>query len=368
MENETQRCLPLKQPTSSVATIHGLQPRRTRGGGGEVSCADVDLIDTLTGNSRHITTCWLHSAPTTITRQNRLSALARFLRWLNHTTPGINLLTVDENHLTTYRDALETGTVSTGVRNPGQPLKPATVAWRLAMLSSLFRHARRHHAINANPAEDLQRPLPPTATTTSITSALTIEEHHAVVAGTQVLATTRPMDAAAVALLTDCLLRAGELALLTANDITTIDGHSLIAVSRATGRRTVPVPDRTLTLLKPLRATRAPGQALLTKHNGRPIDRWWLIAALRRAALAGGIPKHRAQQLHPNITRPTAIALLEHETISPQETRQVIAYAPPETIVRYTRRVNSLDKPPLLPTGGIADDATGRLRWRPWGE
>ncbi|MER6832032.1 tyrosine-type recombinase/integrase [Streptosporangium sp. NPDC000563] len=310
---------------------------------------DVHIIDSLTGNSWHITACWLKSAPTISTRQRRLNALARFLRWLNHLSPGIDLLSVDESHLIAYRDALTAGT-ATGVRHPGQPLKPATIAWHLAMLSSLFRHALCHCVINVNPAQYLQRPIP-SPTTPSITSTLTFEEHHAIVAGIQALAATHPKDAAAVALLTDCLLRASELIRLTVNDIIDTGERLLITVSRpvngTVSHRTVSVPVRTLALLKPLRTGRAPDELLLTKHDGRPIDRCWLTTALRNAALAGGIPADRVLQLHPKITRPTAIALLEHETSSPEYPWKVTDYASPGALVRHKRQVHSGNKHPL---------------------
>ncbi|GGK76816.1 hypothetical protein Ppa06_38790 [Planomonospora parontospora subsp. parontospora] len=325
----------------TVGKIPGLRPRRARGDGGEVAGELVDRIDALGGTAWRTAAAWLADARAITTRQTRLADLAAFVRWLHAAVPGADLLQANEDQLVAYRDALGTGTATAGVRTPGKPLGPATVARRLAHLRSFFRYARRRGAVPVNPAENVTSPA---VSTDGSTPALTRAEQTALAAGAQAMAERYPVGAAAVLLLIGSALRVGEAQALTVGSVIRDGERIAIRVRRKGGRHAdLPMPPRAWPLIIPLRAGRAPGEALFTKDDGRPIDRWWTAAMLRRAARAGGLPDDVADRLHAHMMRATAITLLlEHEVAPLDKVQQLAGHRSSATTMRYKRRTGSL--------------------------
>ncbi|MET8145655.1 tyrosine-type recombinase/integrase [Sphaerisporangium sp. NPDC005288] len=323
---------------ASVGDIPGLRPRRTRGDGGEVPGADVDIIDALPGAVWSTVAAWLRASKAVTTRQARLADTAALARWLEAEAPGVGLLAVTEDHLTHYRDTIATGIARAGLSRPGRPLAPSTVARRLSNASSLYAYAVRRRVLATNPADVVDRPE---VSAIGTTPARTVTEQTALVDGAEAIATRYPVDAAAVALLAVCAVRVGELVALTVGSVTTDAGHTVILFRRKGGKTDhLPIPPRVRALLDPLLADRGPGEPLFTRTDGRPFDRWRMTTALRRAATAAGVDPAR---LTPHTARATAATALLDAGVPIADVQEMLGHASPVTTQRYNRGRRKLD-------------------------
>ncbi|GAA3821179.1 hypothetical protein GCM10022226_46820 [Sphaerisporangium flaviroseum] len=331
----------------SIGDIAGLRPRRAPRDGGEVPGDDVDLVDQLDRATFNVAAAWLADKPSAATRQTRLQVLAAFLRWLDTLTPPVGLLAVTEDHLIAYRDAAATGRLTVGVRAPGKPLSAATVAKQRNILSSFFIYARRRKVLTHNPAADV---IPPKVSRGGRTQALTREERRQLRAGLLGLAEQgRLAEAAAIALLDDIAGRVGLLTGLSVGDIAIrrdMNGrrHTVVTFRNKGGEYVhLPIADPlTRHLLNQLCKGRPATALLFTQHDGRPVDRWWTSAALTAAAIAGGIPKQRAEQLHPHMLRATAITELLEDGAPAEQVRDAAQHASIDTTLDYRGRRTDL--------------------------
>ncbi|NUR27066.1 MAG: site-specific integrase [Catenulispora sp.] len=334
---------PPKPLVFSIGQIAGLSPRRKRRDGGEVPGADVDLIDGLDLPTWDVVAGWLQASTSVSTRQTRLQVMAAFLRWLRTLTPPVPLLKVTEDHLVAYREAAASGALTVGVRKPGEPLGPATVAKQRHNLSSFFGYARRRRVIAYNPAADVD--VPPVSTEGS-TRAFTPVQHRQLRAGVAELAATgRLAQAAAIALLDDVGGRVGMLAGLRAGDIRTVtesDGsrHTVVRFRNKGGEYVqLPIPGAdTIALLQRLRQGRHAGDLLFTRSDGRPIDRWWVTAALKAAAAAGQMPTEEGEKAHPHRIRATVITELLDGGAPPEQVQEAAQHKSISTTFRYKDR------------------------------
>ncbi len=300
--------------------------------------ADVDTVDALPGDVWPVVAAWLGAAKAVTTRRARLTDLAAFLRWLDEEAPGVFLMRVTEDHLTGYRDGIATGSARAGLARPGVPLAPATVSRRLSSLSSLYGYAARRRVIIANPAEPVERPE---VSTIGTTPARTVEEAAALIDGAEAISARYPADAAAVALLSVCAVRVGELVSLTVGSVVADAGHWVIVFRRKGGKiDRVPLPPRVRTLLEPLLEGRASGELLFVRDDGRPFDRWRATTALGRAAAAVGLD---ARRLTPHTARATAATALLDAGVPLADVQEMLGHASPVTTQRYNRGRRKLD-------------------------
>ncbi|MEV4172597.1 hypothetical protein [Nonomuraea sp. NPDC049709] len=286
---------------AGVGAIGGLRPRHRPGDGGDVPAADVGLVEALAPRVRRTVAAWLLDGPSPATRQTRLQVLAAFLRWLHAVEPDLDPLAVTGAHLDAYCAGALAGTLTIGVRTPGRPLAPATVARKRAVLSSFYTHAWRSGAVRHDsvPGE---------------TRTLTREDRRQLRRGIARLAADgRPAEAAAVALLEATGATADALAGLTLQDLRAVNAGEPAIVTVHDGRGDLvafPVPEPVRPLLRALSSARTPGEPLLRRADGQAVDVRWLRAALTDAALAGGMPRARAELLDPYLMRATTVTEL----------------------------------------------------------
>ncbi|GAA2211795.1 hypothetical protein GCM10009850_072550 [Nonomuraea monospora] len=307
----------------SVGRIGGLRPRRRPGDGGEASGADVDLVDSLAPATRRTVAAWLLDKQSAATRQARLQVLAAFLRWLHSANEeagegadeGIELLAVTGAHLDTYCDAARAGTLTIGVRNPGRPLSNATVSRKRAVLSSFYTFAWRSGVIRHMPATTAPRPAP--AREEGVPRR---EERRLLREGVARLAAEgRSAEAAAVALLDATGAPVSALAGLTVQDLRAVTAGEPAVVTMHDGRGDLvafPVPPLVRSLLRTLSAARTAGEPLIRRSDGRPLDVRWLREALADAAVAGGVPRERAERLDPHLMRAATVTELMRDRAS----------------------------------------------------
>ncbi|MEV4180711.1 tyrosine-type recombinase/integrase [Streptosporangium canum] len=323
---------------ASVGDIAGLSPRRRKGDGGEVPGADVDAVDALPHAEWSAVAAWLKAGKAVTTRRARLADVAAFVRWLEAELPGVGLMAVTEDHLTHYRDGIGTGSARAGLGRPGVALAPATVARRLSSLSSLYGYALRRRVLTVNPADPVERPE---VSTVGTTPARTVEEATALVDGAEIIAAAYPTDAAAVALLSVCAVRVGELVALTVGSVAADAGHTVILFRRKGGKvDRMPVPPRVRALLQPLLDDRSPGEPLFVREDGRPFDRWRMTTALRRAATAAGVDHAK---LTPHTARATAATAALDAGVPLADVQELLGHASPVTTQRYNRGRRKLD-------------------------
>lgn len=283
---------------ASVGHIAGLKPRLRPRDGGDVPGADVALVDELDPLTRHVVTAWLRDNASAALRQTRLRVLASFLRWLYTAEPALELLAATEAQLDAYCYAA----LTTGVRTPGKPLAGATVVRRRAVLASFYAFACRYGAIR--PRRDVTGTPPPTPA-----------ERRLLRTGVTRLADDgRWAEALAVALLEATGTSVEALAALTAHDVHPLagDGRPTLITLRG-GRDDIvafPVSPEVCRLLRVLCGSRAAGEPLISRGDGRCVDVEWIGAALTDAALAAGLRRQRAELLRPHLMRAITVSEL----------------------------------------------------------
>ncbi|MBB6347473.1 hypothetical protein ACWGH8_05710 [Nonomuraea muscovyensis] len=283
---------------TGIGQVAGLRPRRRPGDGGEVSGADVDVVDALDPLGRRTVTGWLLDTPSPTMRRGRLRVLASFVRWLRAAEPGRALLAVTGAQVERYCAAALGGELPGGPGVSGKPLANVTVARRRAALEAFYGYAWRHGALLAS------------CDAPEGVGALTRDERRLLRRGVACLAADgRAAEAAAVALLEATGACVDALAGLTARDLCTVadgaGGGSAVVVLQ-TGRDDIaafPVPAPARALLRTLCQERDADEPLLRRDDGGPVDLAWVGAALIRAALSGGVPEERASRLHPRLLR-----------------------------------------------------------------
>ncbi|NUP40914.1 MAG: tyrosine-type recombinase/integrase [Streptomyces sp.] len=346
----TEPPLPPPSPlVASVGDIAGLRPRRRPRDGGEVPGADVDLIDALPRDDDPTTgqragwptvAAWLRAGKTATTRRARLAAVAKFVRWWARTAPGAGLWQATEDVMVAYLDQVGTGSgPAAHLNRGGKALAPATLAWHLANLKSLYGYAARRRVIDHSPAQWVEAPEVGKVGTTP---ALALPEGTALLRGAQAIAAEHPADAAAVALLAITGMRAGELENLTVGRIERTAGHWVIRFRLKGGAViVVPLPQVLMALLRPLQAGRRPNDLLLQRTDGRSFDRWRQQTALRRAARAAGL---EVAKLTPHMLRATAATLLLAIGVPVEDVQKLLGHASPVTTQRYDRGETQLDE------------------------
>lgn len=265
--------------------------------------ADVDLVDGLPPETRRTVIAWLSENVSPAARQTRLQVLASFLRWLGAAEPDVEAADVTTTHLDAYCEAALAGSLTVGVRHPGRPLARATVARKRAVLSSFYTFAWRTGAA--------RHEWPPRTDATRDPRLLSKDDRRRLREGAARLAAGgRTAEAVAVALLDATGATADALAGLTLQDLRAVASGEPAIVTMHDARGDLvafPIPTPARPLLCDLSSERKAGEPLLTRADGRPVDVRWLRNALTDAALAGGIPRRRAELLDPHMLRATTV-------------------------------------------------------------
>jgi site-specific recombinase XerD len=281
---------------------------------------------------------------------------------------GVDVLAANSDHVTAYMRVCEQSTSE----DTGQLITPATVARRVSVVSSFYRHARRRHAITENPVQDVDRPKidPDHSDTVGLTldesrrlvetAALCARDAHdryttAKAAGrahvrlrTAWLGAER--DHAIIALMLSAGGRETEMARETCiEDLGYDRGHRVLFVTRKGGKRqslalgaSARVVDRYLTVIRE-ETGRTSGPLFLT-HRGQPPDRAWIFRMVRSLAVQAHIPS--AAQLSPHSLRHTFATTALDLGSTLDELQDAMGHADPRTTRRYDRARNRIDRSP----------------------
>jgi integrase/recombinase XerD len=203
-------------------------------------------------------------------------------------------------------------------------LKPATIARRLAAVRSFYRYARDVGAlVGVDPTTGVRTPHVPNE---AVKAGLTLSEVRALVAW--VTADGTDTMRAGVALLFGAALRVSEAVAATVNDITDIDGHTVLSVTGKGGRRRpIPLSPLALELLDPVPQS----GHLITTADGEPCNRYQLGYVVRTAALGAGITR----TVSPHILRHTAATIALDGGAPIQTVADLLGHSSPTTTMRY---------------------------------
>lgn len=238
-------------------------------------------------------------------------------------------------------------------------LAPATVARRMAAVSSWYTWLARNGHVAVNPAAHLQRPY--VDPDISSTPGLTREQALAMLAAADSADGPQAMrNAAIVAVYLFTGIRVSEITGADLADLGMDRGHRILWVTRkGGGRQPVVLPPPALSRLDAYLASRAdtghvpavvgdtgPGRPLIVTETGRrpkPADLWGMI---RRTAKAAGLPDELAGRLGNHAMRHTFGTLALDSNTPLRDLQDAMGHKDPRTTRRYDRSRNRLDRSP----------------------
>lgn len=178
------------------------------------------------------------------------------MRWLQVSLPGAGLWQVTEDVLVAYVDEMGTATGAMAKLGRGKPLRAPSIARRLSSLKSLYGYAVRRRVLPFSPAEYVDPPkVPRRGSTPALPRVIAAK----LLQGAHAIADDYPADAAAVALLVNTALRAGELEGLLVGRVRRNAGHTVLWFRLKGGDELeVPLAADVRSLVDPLTTGRPP--------------------------------------------------------------------------------------------------------------
>jgi site-specific recombinase XerD len=232
----------------------------------------------------------------------------------------------------------------------GRPLAPASLARRLAALSSWYGYLQDVDVITANPMLRVRRPRIDTQHTTTV--GMTAVETIAVLRSAENDPVLGPVTATALAgFLVAIGARVSEICALDVADLGHDSGHRTVRLRMKGGKtRTRAVPLDLDVKLAAMTAGRTTGPLFRTVDGGR-MDRHIVARFVRRAAIAAGIPT--ADRITPHSFRHAWATLAREAGATLEERQHALGHADPRTTQRYDRARASLDRDPSYLISGL---------------
>ena len=233
----------------------------------------------------------------------------------------------------------------THLPNPhtGRPFAPASVARRLAALSSWYAYLFDAAVIEHNPMLRVRRPrIDPQHTTTV---GLSADETMAWLRAARTDPLLDPACAAALgAFLVAIGARVSEVCGEDVADLGHDSGHRTVRLRMKGGKtRTRAVPPPVAAAIDAHLAGRAEGP-LFTAADGRRLDRHGVARFVRRAAITAGLPA--ADKITPHSFRHAWATLARERGATLEERQYALGHADPRTTQRYDRARESLERDP----------------------
>jgi site-specific recombinase XerD len=260
-----------------------------------------------------------------------------FVRWCAERE--IDVLTVRRTHLDAYAAALAN---SPNART-GRPLAPASVARRLAALSSWYSYLLDAGVVGQNPTVRVRRPRVDrdhTATVgLSATEAVALRR-----AAVQDPVLGTACARALAGFLVEIGARVSEVCALDVTDLGYDSGHRTVRLRMKGGKaRTRAVPPRLGADLDAHLAGRGDGPLFQTP-DGRRLDRHTVFRFVRRAAKVAGLAAW--EKITPHSFRHAWATIARERGASLEERQHALGHADPRTTQRYDRARAALDRDP----------------------
>jgi site-specific recombinase XerD len=277
----------------------------------------------MTEKATDLVAAWLLSAGSPHTVRAYRSDLAQYVDWLaDHDT---DLQAATRHHLDTYAHELDTLASAA----------PATIARKLAAISSFYGYAVAEGQRETNPAARAWRPdVDPDY---SPTQGLDAAEARALI---RVAAADGPRGEAIVRLLLETGMRVSELGGARIEERGTDRGHRYMTVIRKGGRRQrlvlAPSAARAVDVVT---AGRDRGPVIVTS-SGEPMAASEIYRAVRRLARKAGIAKH----ITPHSLRHSYAILALDNGVPLADVQTDMGHRDPRTTRRYDRARQNLDR------------------------
>ncbi len=225
----------------------------------------------------------------------------------------------------------------------GRPLAPASLARRLAALSSWYGYLQDADVITVNPMLRVRRPRIDTQHTTTV--GMTVDETIAVLRAAEADPVLGPVTATALAgFLVGIGARVSEICALDVADLGYDSGHRTVRLRMKGGKtRTRAIPPELAAKLDAMSAGRTIGPLFRTA-DGERMDRHIVARFVRRAAIAAGIAT--ADRITPHSFRHAWATLAREAGATLEERQHALGHADPRTTQRYDRARASLDRDP----------------------
>lgn len=311
------------------------------------SPTEVDRPLVLPSRLEQVHAGWLLRCKSAHTREAYARDFARWARWL--ADRDIDLLNVNGDHVSAYMRVCEQEL------NPRteRPITAATVARRVAVVSSFYRHARRHDLVDRNPAEDVDRPEmdPDHSETVGMTEdeaqrLLRTAAQRALDAKTERSRRAAVRDASIVSLMLCTGGRVTEVTAANIEDLGYDRGHRVLFVTRKGGKRQSIALGAAAALIDQYVHDEDRTSGLLFRTaSGRQVDRSWIFRVVQRLALEAHIPAGRA--ITPHSTRHTFATLALDTGATLDDVQIAMGHADPRTTRRYDRARNRIDRSPV---------------------
>lgn len=247
--------------------------------------------------------------------------LEAWVRWA--VAHGHTLATADHGAVARWRSELEAA---------GQ--KPATIARKLATLSSFYRQVVFDGLLPRSPLDRVRRP---SVDDESQTMGIDAAQAAALLAAAD---TCVPRDRALLCLLLLNGMRVSEACNAQIEDLDTIRGRTVLHVVRK-GRAkpaAVPLADRTAAAVAAAAAGRDAGPLLLD-WDGRPLDRFDARRICRRVGRMVGLP-----DLHPHALRHAFVTAALDAGVPLRDVQDSADHRDPRTTRRYDRARHQIDR------------------------
>jgi len=233
----------------------------------------------------------------------------------------------------------------------GKPLAPASIAQRIASISSYYKMARRMDATATNPAKDAERPE--VDADSSNERELTEEETRRLLEtafGLVPLKETKDVrraaerDAEIVAFITCTGVRVSECCAARVEHLGYKRGERVLQTTRK-GRKQGIVALGACTEMVDRRVAGRTEGLIWSTRSGKPVTRAWVYHAIQRIAVEAGIPDPHT--VGPHALR-AAFAMLSLDWgASLYDLQIALGHSHPGTTIRYDRRRSRIDSSPV---------------------
>lgn len=265
---------------------------------------------------------WLLSTGSEHTRRAYRADLAQWAAWLaDHDVP---LLAVARGHV----DAFSAGLAALGAA-------PATIARKVAAISSFYGYAADENVLPANPAARARRPaIDPDY---SPTHGLDVSEARALITAADA---DGPRSSAIVRVLLETGMRVSELAAALIENLGAERGHRYITITRKGGReQKLALPPTAAHAVGTATAGRAAGPVIVTR-TGKPMASSEIYRTVRRLARQAGITK----KITPHSLRHAYATLALDAGVPLRDVQTDLGHRDPRTTRRYDRARERLDR------------------------
>jgi integrase/recombinase XerD len=290
---------------------------------------------------RQLTAAWLARRTANTQREYRRD-LGHWLAWCDRC--GITPLTARMMHM----DAWIAWQRQEGVRGDGRPAAEASIARRVASVSSWYKYLYRNTKDDAvplaltNPADTDGRPDidPDNSSTIGLSTA---EADRLCIAADR----DGPRSSALIRLLLYGGLRCGSAISADIGDLGHDRGYRVLTVHMKGGKiRRAPLPPALGEVIDAMLAARGgpAGGPLFVTRTGRRLTEPYVFALVKRLARKAAIPS--AEDLSPHSLRHTFATDSLDAGVSLRDLQDAMGHADPRTTRRYDRARHNLDRHP----------------------